>query len=118
MAAYIYLFKPNKILNFSSYNFKKGAPCYLLNTIITVTEVFVGETAIRSLTIELKKRLIPLRVAFQRCSWQGFSSCARLLITGSKDQLIMFVCLFVYSFSFFFNELKPNEGLNNQKIKF
>jgi hypothetical protein len=59
MAAYIYLFKPDKILNFSSCNFMRGAPCHLLNPIITVTEIFVGETA-----IELEKLLAPLRVAF------------------------------------------------------
>jgi hypothetical protein len=64
IAAYIYLFKPDKILNFSSCNFKRGAPCYLLNPIITVTEVFIEETAISSLTIELEKLLVPLRVAF------------------------------------------------------
>jgi hypothetical protein len=79
MAAYIYLFKPDKIPNFSICNFKKGAPCYQLNPIITVTGNILGETAINSLTIELEKWLVPLRVAFQRSSWRGFSSCARLL---------------------------------------
>jgi hypothetical protein len=63
-AAYIYLFKSDKILNFSSCNFKRGAPCYLLNPIITVTEVFVGKTTISSFTIEAKKLLVPLRTAF------------------------------------------------------
>jgi hypothetical protein len=42
MSAYIYLFKPDKILNFSSCNFKKGAPCQLLNPIIISTEIFLG----------------------------------------------------------------------------
>ena len=59
MAVYICSFKPNKILNFSSCNFKRGAPCHLLNPIITVTEIFLGETA-----IELEKLLVPLRAAF------------------------------------------------------
>ena len=63
MAAYIYLFKPEKILNFSSCNFKRGAPCHLLNPIITVTEIILGKTAISSLTIEAKKLLAPLRAA-------------------------------------------------------
>ena len=45
MAAYIYLFKPDKILNFSSCNFKSGAPCHLLcHPIITVTEIILGGT--------------------------------------------------------------------------
>ena len=64
MAAYICLFNPNKILNFSSFNFKRGAPCHLMNPIITSTEIFVGKTAICSLTIELEKLLVPLRAAF------------------------------------------------------
>ena len=37
MAVYICSFKPNKILNFSSCNFKRGAPCHLMNLIITST---------------------------------------------------------------------------------
>ena len=64
MAAYICLFKPNKILNFYSCSFKRGAPCHLMHPIITSTEIFVGKTAICSLTIELEKLLVPLRVAF------------------------------------------------------
>jgi hypothetical protein len=64
MAADICLFKPNKILNFSSCNFKRGAPCYLMNPIITNTEILVGKTAISSLTTELEKLLVPLRAAF------------------------------------------------------
>ena len=64
MAVYICLFKPNKILNFSSCNFKSGAPCHLMNLIITSTEIFVGKTAISYLTLELKKLLVPLRAAF------------------------------------------------------
>ena len=58
MAVYICSFKPNKILNFSSCNFKRGAPCHLMNPI------FVGKTAICSLTIELEKLLVPIRAAF------------------------------------------------------
>ena len=50
MAVYICSFKPNKILNFSSCNFKRGAPCYLMNPIITSTEIFV----------ELEKLLVPI----------------------------------------------------------
>jgi hypothetical protein len=50
MAAYIYLFKPDKILNFYSCNFKRGAPCHLLNPTITSTEIFLGKTTISSLT--------------------------------------------------------------------
>jgi hypothetical protein len=64
MAAYICLFKPKKIFNFFSFNFKRGAPCHLMNPIIRSTESFVGKTAIRSLTIELEKPLVPLRAAF------------------------------------------------------
>ena len=64
MAAYICLFKPNKILNFSSCNFKRGAPCHLMNPIIVVTEIFVGKTVISSLIIELEKLLVPLRAVF------------------------------------------------------
>jgi hypothetical protein len=63
MAVYLCLFKPNKILNFSSFNFKRGAPCHLMNS-ITSTEIFVGKTAIGFLTIEVEKLLVPLRVAF------------------------------------------------------
>ena len=63
MAVYICSFKPNKILNFSSCNFKRGAPCHLMNP-ITSTEIFVGKTAICSLTIELEKLLVPIRAAF------------------------------------------------------
>jgi hypothetical protein len=54
VAAYIYLLKPDKILNFSEYNFKRGASCHLLNPIITNTEIFVGKTATSFLTIETK----------------------------------------------------------------
>ena len=65
MAAYICLFKPNKLLNFFvSCNFKRGAPCYLMNSILTSTEIFVGKTVISFLTIELEKLLVPLRAAF------------------------------------------------------
>ena len=64
MAVYICSFKPNKILNFSSCNFKRGAPCHLMNLIITSTEIFVGKAAICSLTIELEKLLVPIRAAF------------------------------------------------------
>jgi hypothetical protein len=64
MVAYIYLFKQDKILNFLSCNFKRGAPCHLLNPVITSTEIFVGKTAICSLTIELEKLLAGLRAAF------------------------------------------------------
>ena len=64
MAAYICLFKPNKILNFFSCNFQRGAPCHLMNLIITSTEIFVGKTAISYLTIEREKLLVPLRAAF------------------------------------------------------
>jgi hypothetical protein len=82
MAAYIYLLKPDKILAFPSRNFKRGAPCYLLIPITTLTEMIPGERANRSLTIELEKLLVPLRAVFPRSSRQGFSSCARLLTTG------------------------------------
>jgi hypothetical protein len=51
-------------LNFSSCNFKRGAPCHLLDPIITVTEIILGETAISSLIVELEKLLAPLRAAF------------------------------------------------------
>jgi hypothetical protein len=64
VAAYIYLFKSDKILNFPSCNFKKGTLCHLLNPVITVTEIFVGSTAISSLNIHLEKLLVPLRAAF------------------------------------------------------
>jgi hypothetical protein len=64
MAAYIFLFKPNKILNFSSCNFKRGATCHLMNPIITSTEIFLGKAAISSLTIELEELLVLLRAAF------------------------------------------------------
>jgi hypothetical protein len=60
VAAYIYLFKQDKILNFSSCNFKKGTPCHLLNSIITSTEIFLEETASSSLTIELERNCWPL----------------------------------------------------------
>ena len=86
MAVYICSFKPNKILNFSSCNFKRGAPCYLMNPIITNTEILVGKTAISSLTIELEKLLVPLRAAFTIISQQGFSSHTRLLTTGAGLQ--------------------------------
>ena len=64
MAVYICSFKPNKILNFSSCNFKRGAPCHLMNPIIPSTEIFVGKTAIGFLTIEVEKLLVPIRAAF------------------------------------------------------
>ena len=64
MAVYICSFKPNKILNFSSCNFKRGAPCHLMNPIITSTETFVGKIVNSSLTIELEKLLVPLRAVF------------------------------------------------------
>jgi hypothetical protein len=86
MAAYIYLFKPEKILNFSSCNFKRGAPCHLLNPIITNTEILLGKTTTTSLTIELEKLLVPLRAALQRSSWRGFSRCARFLTTGAGHE--------------------------------
>ena len=35
-----------------------------MNPIITSTEIFVGKTAISSLTIELEKLLVPIRAAF------------------------------------------------------
>jgi hypothetical protein len=35
-----------------------------MNPINTSTEIFVGKTAISSLTIELEKLLVPLRAAF------------------------------------------------------
>jgi hypothetical protein len=35
-----------------------------MNLIITSTEIFVGKTAICSLTIELEKLLVPIRAAF------------------------------------------------------
>ena len=35
-----------------------------MNPIITSTEIFVGKTAICSLTIELEKLLVPIRAAF------------------------------------------------------
>jgi hypothetical protein len=65
VAAYIYLFKPDKILNFYSCNLKRGAPCCVLNPIITSIEIIVGETAISSLTTEFEELLAPLRVAFR-----------------------------------------------------
>ena len=58
MAIYICPFKPNKILNFSSCNFKRGAPCHLMNPIITSTDIILGETTISSLTIELEKLIL------------------------------------------------------------
>ena len=64
MAVYICPYKPNKILNFSSCNFKRGAPCHPMNPIITSVEIFVGKTTISFLTIELEKLLVPLRAAF------------------------------------------------------
>ena len=64
MAVYICPYKPNKILNFSSCNFQRGAPCHLMNLIITSTEIFVGKAAICFLTIELEKLLVPIRAAF------------------------------------------------------
>ena len=67
MAAYIYLFKPDKILNFSSCNFKRGAHCYLLNQIITVTEMILGETATRFLTTEAAVSASLLATPNYRC---------------------------------------------------
>jgi hypothetical protein len=66
MAAYIYLFKPNKILNFSSCNFKRGAPYYLLNPISAVTEIILGTA------IELEKLLVPFKSAFSEKLLAGF----------------------------------------------
>jgi hypothetical protein len=63
VAKYIYSFEQDKCLNFSSCNFKRGAPCYLQNTIITVREIILGEKAISSLIIELEELLAPLRLA-------------------------------------------------------
>ena len=63
MAAYICLFKPNKILNFSSCNFKRGAPCHLLNPIVTVNRVFVEETAISFQSWETETCPAPIREA-------------------------------------------------------
>jgi hypothetical protein len=75
IAVHIYLFRPNKILTFSSCNIKGGAPCHLLSPIITIIEIFLGKIAISSLTIEAKKPLAPLRAAYADSSFrQSFSS--------------------------------------------
>ena len=101
MAAYICLFKSNTILNFSSCNFQRGAPCHLMNLIITSTEIFVGKTAICSLIIELEKLLVPIRAAFIISSQQGFSSHTRFLTTGAGLQrpidTVYFILLSNYS---------------------
>ena len=108
--------------SFTSCNFKRGTPSHLMNPIITSTDIILGETTISSLTIELEKLLTPLRAAFQRSSWQGFSSCARLLATGvGLQRPIHNLCLslslslkWIKTKSFILVQL----GLNNQKIKF
>ena len=96
MAVYIWSFKPNKILNFSSCNFKRGAPCHLMNPIITSTEIFVGKTAISSLTIELEKLLVPIRTAFIISAQQGFSSHTRFLTTGAGFQRPINTVYFIF----------------------
>ena len=57
-----------------------------MNPIITSTEIFVGKTAICSLTIELEKLLVPIRAAFIISSQQGFSSHTRFLTTDAGLQ--------------------------------
>jgi hypothetical protein len=74
LVVYIFPFKPNKIVNFSSSNFKRGATCHLMNPIIPSTEIFVGKTAICSLTREFEKLVVPIRAVFIISSSQGFSS--------------------------------------------
>ena len=90
-----------RFLIFSSCNFKRGAPCHPMNPIITSTEIFVGKTAIGSLTIELEKLLVPLRAVFKISSQQGFSSHTRLLTIGAGLQRpIDTVHFFLFLFHF------------------
>ena len=110
--------------SFTSCNFKRGTPSHLMIPIITSTDIILGETTISSLTIELEKLLTPLRAAFQRSSWQGFSSCARLLATGVGLQRPIRTLYFSLSLSLSLKWVKTKSfilvqlGLNNQKIKF
>jgi hypothetical protein len=75
MAAYIYLFKPDEILNFSSCNIKRGASCHLPNPVIESSKKhrdFSRRNSHHSLPIELEKLLAPLRAAFTEKLLAGF----------------------------------------------
>jgi hypothetical protein len=71
-----------------------------MNPIITSTEIFVGKTAISSLTIELEKLLVPLRSVFTISSEQGFSSHTRLRTTGAGIQRPIDTVYLFFSFLF------------------
>jgi hypothetical protein len=54
---------------------REKAPCPLLNPIITVAEIFLGETTISLLALELEKFLVPLKAAFlQVCLTPSYSA--------------------------------------------